>query len=168
MFEVYFGAFDIVMYAFAAVFAIYLADASCDEMEEREQIENQAAKEVNTTRSAPLSDSPVEKGEDLSLILDSQLYELRGQLVVRVDDVPIGVPGEVKTFSLRGDPVIRLADLQKISGVVAIDAGQVIHKWEQWSKQQKKKPKKRHRNPVKEAASLNKDAGHELASDLPS
>lgn len=167
MFHVYFGAFDFVVYAIAVFFAIYMGNALCDEMEERDRLKNQTGKEVARTQPAHDTASPQGKGaQDRPLILDAQLYELRGQLVIRKDELPVSVPSGVKTYTLRGDPAIRLSDLQQVFDTVAIDAGQVIHKWEQWSKP-KKKPRKRHRNPVKEAAALNGGARHGAASTLP-
>ncbi|MGB3494717.1 MAG: hypothetical protein WBA57_18460 [Elainellaceae cyanobacterium] len=165
MFHVYFGGFDVVVYAIAAVFAIYLADAICSGIEGREQVEKQVKQEVYATQPAPIKSVWSEpKASDSLLVLDAQIYELRGQLVVRVDDMSGSVPGEVKTLSLRGDPVIRISDLQTLYQTVAIDAGQVIQKWKQWSKQKKKQPKKQHRNPIKEAASLNGGIRHGVAT----
>lgn len=167
MFQVYFGAFDVAMYAIAVMFAIGLANAICHEMDEREQVNPQGIKEVSTTQSAQISTQPVEQTKETPLILDAQLFELRGQLVVRKGDIPDSVPTEIKTFFFRGDPVIWLTDLLKVCGIVAIEADQVIRKWEQWSQQKKKKEsKKRHRSPIREAASLNGGAGHGLASTL--
>ena len=168
MFHVYFGGFDFVMYAIAALIAISLADVICNEMEEQEHFAKEFKQEVTTTQSVHLSGSQEEVIKDAPLILDIQIYELHGQLVVRRDDISIAVPGNVKTFSLRGDRVIRLSDLQNVYGTVAIDAGQVISKWEQWNHQRKTKPKRQHRKPIQEVASLNGSggAGHGTLSAL--
>ncbi|OLP16614.1 hypothetical protein BST81_20680 [Leptolyngbya sp. 'hensonii'] len=158
MFHIYFGGFDFVMYAIAALIAICLADVICNEMEEQEQF-GKESKEVITTQSAHLSGSQEGVAKDSPLILDIQIYELHGQLVVRRDDISIAVPGNIKTFSLRGNRVIRLSDLQNVYGTVAIEAGQVISKWEQWNQQRKAKPKRQHRKPIQEVASLNGNGG---------
>jgi hypothetical protein len=138
------------------------------EDQEQEQFAKESKKEVTTTQSVHLSGLQEEVAKDSPLILDIQIYELHGQLVVRVDDISIAVLGKVKTFSLRGDRVIRLSDLQDIYGTVAINAGQVISKWEQWNQQRKAKPKRQHRKPIQEVASLNGNggAGHGTVSAL--
>jgi glutamate dehydrogenase/leucine dehydrogenase len=159
MFHVYFGGFDFVMYAIAALIAICLADVICNEMDEQEQFAKESKKEVTTTQPVHLSGSQEEVATGSPLILDIQIYELHGQLVVKMEDISIAVPGKVKTFSLRGDRVIRLSDLQDVYGKVAIDASQVISKWEQWNQQKKTKPKRQHRKPIQEVASLNSNGG---------
>ncbi|MGI0485517.1 hypothetical protein ACN4EK_08790 [Pantanalinema rosaneae CENA516] len=159
MFHVYFGGFDFVMYAIAALIAICLADVICNEMEEQEQFAKESKKEVTTIQPVHLSGLQEEVATGSPLILDIQIYELHGQLVVRRDDISIAVPGNVKTFSLRGNRVIRLSDLQNVYGTVAIEAGQVISKWEQWNQQKKTKPKRQHRKPLQEVASLNGNGG---------
>jgi hypothetical protein len=141
MFHVYFGGFDFVMYAIAALIAICLADVICNEMEEQEQLAKEFEQKVTTNQPVHLSGLQEEVEKDSPLILDIQIYELHGQLVVKVDDISIAVPNKIKTFSLRGDRVIRLSDLQNVYGTVAIEAGQVISKWEQWNQQRKAKPK---------------------------
>lgn len=149
MFQVYFGAFDFVVYGIAAIFANYLADAICREMEERERVYEPGNKEVSNT--------------DPPLILDTQIFELRGQLVVKKADIPAPVPDGVKVFSLRGDPVVQIRDLQNIYETVAIEAGQVLRKWEQWKPQRsRKKPRKQKqkRSPIREVASLNGGTKH--------
>lgn len=159
MFHVYFGGFDFVMYAIAALIAICLADVICNEMEEQEQFAKEFEQEVTTAQPVHLSGSQEEVAKNSPLILDIQIYELHGQLVVKMEDISIAIPGKVKTFSLRGDRAIRLSDLQDVYGTVAIDAGQVISKWEQWNQQRKTKPKRQHRKPIQEVASLNGNGG---------
>lgn len=155
MFHVYFGAFDWMAYAIAGIFAIVLSGAICSEMDEQEQARAVEQKKVSPTQS-------VEQPLEAPLILDAQIFELRGTLVVKKEDLAIALPDEIKALSLRGDPVIRLIDLCQVYGTVAIEAEQVIRKWEQWSQQQqKKKPKPKQRNPepIEEVARLNGGGG---------
>lgn len=154
MYHIYFGVFDFVLYAIAGIIAIFLADAICNEMTEREQLETVEELEVSTTQ-------PIEERRNISLILDAQLFELHGTLVVRKGDIPASLPSEISALSLRGDPVIRLTDLCHTYGTVVIDVKRVLHKWSQ----QKKKPKKRSQKPVEKAA-LNGGSGYGTTSAL--
>lgn len=152
MFHVYFGAFDFLAYAIAGIFAIFLAGAICDEMDDPKRLKTIENQEVN----AVLAETIVET----SLVLDAPIFELHGTLVVKKSDIPFPLPDAIKVLSLRSDLVIRLTDLCNVYGRVAIDAEQVIHKWEQWSKHKRQKKKEQSRKPIETAVTLNGGSGY--------
>lgn len=154
MFHVYFGAFDLVAYAIAGMFAIVLASALCKEMDDQEQLKTVANQEVNTVQLAESVIEPL-------LVLDTPFFELHGTLVVKKGDLPVLLPEAIKVLFLRGDPVIRLTDLCHAYGRVAIDVTQVIHKWEQWSQhKRKKKSKTQSGKQIEAAVTLQGGSGH--------
>lgn len=154
MLHIYFGAFDFVMYAIAVIVAIFLADALCDEGNEQQRLQEgrkEAFQGLVQQKEGPL-------------IVNGPIFELHGTLVVKKSDVPIVLPDELRTLSLRGDPVIRLSDLVETYGMVALDATQVIYKWEQWKEwKRKKKPKKQTPEPKAKRGPLSNGSRDQVA-----
>jgi hypothetical protein len=148
MFHVYFGAFDVVLYAIAIIGSLYIADAVSGELESDSVVQRQGNKEGLKIEETGM------KGER-PLILNGPIFELNGTLVVKRSDIPIGLPEVVRSYSLRGDPAIRIQDLQNIFGSVAIDARQFFTKWQQWKPRRRKKHPKKESRPLKGAAEIN-------------
>ncbi|MEP1075190.1 hypothetical protein NDI52_07260 [Leptolyngbya sp. PL-A3] len=157
MLHIYFGAFDFVMYAIVLIGAIFLADAICEERDEQKRLQKRE-------KGIP---QVLVQTEAVPLIVNGPIFELHGTLVVKKSDVPIVLPEGLKALSLRGDPVIRLSDLLETYGMVALDATQVIYKWEQWKEwKRKKKPKKQTSELKAERGPLNNGSRHQAAVGL--
>lgn len=153
------GLCDFLMCGVVGIVLIVLAALVCNEVESYGRLNISRQEEV-------LVSEPVET-EDSTLILKAQLFELHGTLVIKKINIPVTLPTKLKVFSLRGDAVVRLSDLQDFYGTVAIDAEEVLRKWEQWNEHPRKKQKSRSRKPLREVALLNGGFGHGTPSALP-
>ena len=147
MLELYFGAFDIVLYAAAFIAAVMLADGICDAMEsdDRRVVSSAISSAVSTpdltyvacslssqsavaiTVENPVSDvvqsdaaqpSAAEQAKPVLRVSDVRLYKLHKKSVVPLSALPFSIPNTIKRYILRGQQVVRLESLQKIAIVV--------------------------------------------------
>ncbi|MEM6254826.1 MAG: hypothetical protein AAF821_18070 [Cyanobacteria bacterium P01_D01_bin.156] len=172
MFELYFGAFDILLYGIAFVVSIHVANVLCDQAEQAQMVPplatvNEApcptverrcvaprpiaaiavtkppvkvippatvpmtmetdSQEPTVTNEEMTVDTVVSTTEAASQLLDKpmlqladiKIYKLHKKSVVKVSDLPFDVPENVKRYSLRGEPALRLEALEKAVEVVS-------------------------------------------------
>lgn len=144
MFELYFGAFDVVLYALAFITAILISGGICDAMESSAPIPEPVAIEpsalsymscepsiqpmatsvISTQDVAPPIVDPgfrVETVQSKPVVRMSEirLYKLHQHSVVLLSALPFSIPDRIKRYMLRGEPVVRLASLEEIATVLA-------------------------------------------------
>ena len=148
MFELYFGAFDIVLYVIAFITAVMLADGICDGMgandlrvDSAEFIAAESTPDLAYVACLPssqcavaisveipasdvvLSDldqpSATKQAKPVLRVSDVRLYKLHQKSVVLLNALPFSIPNTIKRYMLRGQPVIRLEALQDIATVIA-------------------------------------------------
>ncbi|MEN8446362.1 MAG: hypothetical protein ABG776_15280 [Cyanobacteria bacterium J06555_13] len=148
MFELYFGAFDIVLYAIAFITAVMLADGICDAMEANNL--RVVSSTISSAESTPdlayvacapspqcavkisveepasdvvLSDiaqpSAAEQAKPVLRVSDIRLYKLHKKSVVPLSALPFSIPKTIKRYMLRGQQVIRLEALQGVATVIS-------------------------------------------------
>mgnify|MGYP001801380333 CR=1 FL=1 len=143
MFELYFGAFDLVLYALAFIAAVMISGGICDVLEsDATALESNSPSPVFSyvscepsihptatlsIKSQPVKESSAQKTPSLDStqnkpilqMSDIKLYRLHQRSVVLLSALPFSIPDTVKRYMLRGEPVVRLESLQAIATVIA-------------------------------------------------
>ena len=145
MFELYFGAFDILLYVLAFITAVMLSGGICDAMESTAAAAAKTPSQRTTLSyvsceppslqpstsiaiAPPAAEGAIEPTETLSKAIqakpvlrlsDIKLYQLHQRSVVLLSALPFAIPDSIKRYVLRGEPVVRLESLQAIATVIA-------------------------------------------------
>lgn len=144
MFELYFGAFDILLYVLAFIAAVMLSGGVCDAMdaaapisattkpsqrttptyvscEPLRQVTRATTVELRADEKA-IASTQSSSSAETKLVLrlsDIKLYKLHQRSVVLLSALPFSIPDSIKRYVLRGEPVVRLESLQEIVTVLA-------------------------------------------------
>ncbi|MEM6452166.1 MAG: hypothetical protein AAF703_17870 [Cyanobacteria bacterium P01_D01_bin.105] len=144
MFELYFGAFDVVLYALAFITAILISGSICDAQEpgasvpDPDSLQSSALSYVSCEPSIqPIATSviseqvaaipiteparPLEitQSKPVLRLSDIRLYKLHQHSVVLLSALSFSIPDRIKRYMLRGEQVVRLTSLQEIATVIA-------------------------------------------------
>ncbi|MEL6161541.1 MAG: hypothetical protein AAFR18_20215 [Cyanobacteria bacterium J06627_32] len=144
MIDLYFGAFDVVLYALAFIAAIMISGGICDVMESaapipepvpfqspalsyvscEPSIQPVSTSVIEAQSIVPLTTEPSRDAEGIQSrpvvrLADIRLYKLHQHSVVLLSALPFSIPDRIKRYMLRGEPVVRLSSLQEIATVLA-------------------------------------------------
>ncbi|MEO0645394.1 MAG: hypothetical protein AAFZ17_04435 [Cyanobacteria bacterium J06650_10] len=143
MFELYFGAFDLVLYGLGFIAAVMISGGICDVLDSEATALPSASihpvqsyvsceRSVQSIARLSVSPSPVQasSAETTSRLATAQrkpvvrmsdirLYKLHQHSVVFLSALPFSIPECIKRYMLRGEPVVRLESLQEIATVIA-------------------------------------------------
>ncbi|MEO1619619.1 MAG: hypothetical protein AAFU53_01150 [Cyanobacteria bacterium J06632_3] len=143
MFELYFGAFDLVLYALAFIAAVMIFGGICDVLESESLVRQPASTRPGPSyiackplfqpiatlsiKSPPVQEPSAEipsslmntQRKPILRISEVRLYKLHQQSVVQLSALPFSIPDTIKRYMLRGEPVVLLEALQAIATVIA-------------------------------------------------